>query len=398
MDLTDRQGAAMSSLEISEGTLAPDPVRLAAAIERRISMDRDDPYGMPGAVLAASGPGGGTTVVARGVDRRGVPLNAGSLFPLASASKLATGLLILLLIESGQLDLEASLGDVLPDARAANTPGVTIRRLLSHASGLPLEVSHDLSEEPGSVRYGAGLTWPGSLADACLNAEPVTAPGARVQYSNIAYGLLGLAAERAIGEPFRVSLARMVFGPLGIEAYIGDLPDRDPIAVGDVPSPYSASELEPYNSKTWRAVGAPWSGVTTTAAGLLTLVRAYADDSPILRPETARLARTDQTAGAPGGFGTTDAFLGHKASNVAVWDPCPWGLAVEVQGARAPHWAPATLPRSIGQIGSSGCLAWYDPDSGIAWALLGTRTTESGWLLRFGSRIAQAALASLETR
>jgi len=70
-------------------------------------------------------------------------------------------------------------------------------------------------------------------------------------------------------------------------------------------------------------------------------------------------------------------------------------LGVEVQGAKKPHWAPATLPKSFGQIGSSGCIGWCDSDSGIAWALLGARSTESGWPVIHGPRIAAAAFSSV---
>jgi hypothetical protein len=40
-------------------------------------------------------------------------------------------------------------------------------------------------------------------------------------------------------------------------------------------------------------------------------------------------------------------------------------------------------------------LTWCDPDTRIAWVVLGARATETGWLLIHGPRVAQAALAAL---
>lgn len=372
----------------------PDPELLSDRLARIINPNVKSPFGVTGAVLAVSARAGAATTVAVGEDARGAAVQIDSLFTLASASKLATGLLILKLIEQGKMSLAAEIRDYVPDARAATWPGITLQRLLSHTSGMPLEVPHDLSDPPGAMNYETGLSWPGGLAEACLACAPTHAAGTAVQYSNVGFGLLGLAAERCVGKPLARLLDEVVFWPLGVEAYVDRLPERAPLAVYDVPSPHAGSGLEPYNSETWRLLGTPWAGVTTDAAGMLSLVRAYGDRSGFLGPGLAQLAVTDQTGGLSGGFGTTDAFVGHLSSRSVTWSPCPWGLAVEVQGAKQPHWGPPGLPNSFGQIGSSGCLAWYDPDTDVAWAVFGTRTTESGWLLRHGAKIAQSAIAA----
>jgi CubicO group peptidase (beta-lactamase class C family) len=67
--------------------------------------------------------------------------------------------------------------------------------------------------------------------------------------------------------------------------------------------------------------------------------------------------------------------------------PCPWGLGPEVRGAKEPHWvAAAAGPDSFGHSGASGCLAWYAPAADTAFAILGARTADSGWLLRRDQR------------
>jgi CubicO group peptidase (beta-lactamase class C family) len=361
-------------------------------LDRLHKMLGTGPFAISGGVFAVSTPGGETIIAATGVDAAGQPIDEDSLMPLASASKLATGLLILRLIDRGDLALDEPIGSYLPDAAAAGTPGVTIRRLLSHTAGMGLEVAHEFSDPPGPLIWRDGLQWPGEIAEACLASAPATEPAAMLQYSNIGYGLLGLAAERVASQPFARLLDLEVFDPLGIEAYVDRLPEREPIKVADIPSPAAGTSLEPYNGEMSRLQGSPWAGVTSNAQGLLALVRAYAGEGGLFSPELSKIARSDQTGGVSGGFTTTDAFLGHGPSRRIVWDPCPWGLSVEVQGGKQPHWAPAALPDSFGQIGSSGCLAWCDPVSGVSWAVLGARTTEGGWLLRHGARLAQTAI------
>ncbi|MCW3797596.1 beta-lactamase family protein [Sphingomonas sp. BN140010] len=352
------------------------------------------PFGVPGAIFAIATPAGDQLSACLGEDALGVPLSEGSLAHLASASKLATGLLILRLIEDGLIDETAHIGDYLADARVARTPGVTIERMLCHIAGLPIEVRHELSEPPGDLRVHEGMQWPGELAEACLVTDVVHEPGTVVQYSNVAYGLLALAAERVTRRSFADLLQEIVFEPLRIEAYVGRPAAGHVVAVTDVPSPYTGTPLEPYNSPMSREGGTPWAGVLTDVSGLLTLVRSYSASGNFLSPAMVERATTDRTGGLSGGFISTEAFLAHGSSRSITWSPCPWGLAVELQGGKQPHWAPPTMPGSFGQIGSSGCVGWHDPATGVTWALIASRTTESGWLVRHGARIAQSALAA----
>lgn len=368
--------------------------QLRDRLERIVTNNPVSPFGITGGIFSVAAHDDRAVTVALGHDAAGLPLTETSLIHLASASKLATGLLLLRLVERGLVKLNAEIGAYLPEAAAARTPGVTIRRMLGHTSGLPLEVGHDLSEPPGGVQLRPGMRWPNELAEACLRTAPTHAPGTLVQYSNVAFGLLGLIAERVTGRDFVDLLDEFVFSPLSVRAFVGRPAEGHVMAVSDIPSPLAGTDLEPYNSPTLREWGTPWAGVLTDAIGLIELVRAYSRASSLLPSAIASQATSDQTDSLSGGFVSSDAFLAHGPSRAISWSPCPWGLAVELQGGKQPHWAPSSMPRSFGQIGSSGCLGWHDPDSGVSWAFAGARTTESGWLVRHGVRIAQSALAA----
>lgn len=94
-------------------------------------------------------------------------------FPWASVTKLLTALTVLTLVEDGTIDLDEEVGPA------------TVRHLLAHASGLPLE-----------------------------GREPVSQPERRRIYSSGGYEILGeLVAER-FGSPFEDALGARVLAPL----------------------------------------------------------------------------------------------------------------------------------------------------------------------------------------
>ena len=334
---------------------------------------------VPGLVVAAARGSATPAVLAWGADAHGTPLAADTLFPVASVTKLATALAVLRLVEQGKLALDDPLHSHLPEAAAARAD-VTIAALLCHTSGLPADVAPELAP------YTPGLTWH-TLAEACLATFPETTPGEQVQYSNVGYGLLALIVEHYAGTTFTQAVQRLVLEPLGIEGYLGAPGSpRTPAMLADARGPAgSGTELAPFNSEFWRSLALPWAGLVTTAAGALALVRAFSQPGPSILGEQMRLQAISNHAGElAGGFRPP-----------MWWHPCPWGLGPELRGHKHPHWAPARHPASFGHSGASGCLAWADPEQDVAWAFLGARTADSGWLLRRGAAVSEAILAAL---
>ena len=364
-----------------------DPLHELRALAGRITGDPKSTFFAPGvAVVIASG-GKIVSRIAAGTDARGAPVREDTIFPLASASKLAPGIAVLRLVDEDLVALDDALGRYVPEALAARA-NVTLRMLLSHTSGLPLEF------RPGQVHYGPELNW-GTMAAACMDTPLAHEPATRVQYSNIAYGLLGIVIERATGLDYRSAIERLVLDPLSAEAYVGRSGPRPHAAVMDVDSPFAGTELEPFNSAFFQHQIMPWSSVYATGDGLLALLGVYAGMRPdLVRAETVAEARLDQTHGLEGGFGTADPFIGFNKSKRITWPRCAWGLTAELRGDKRPHWTPAAAsPDSFGQVGSAGCLVWSDPTRGVSWAILGTRTTDNGWMLRYGAAIGNIALA-----
>jgi CubicO group peptidase (beta-lactamase class C family) len=105
--------------------------------------------------------------------------------PWASVTKLATALAGLVAAEEGAVDLDAPAGP----------PGSTIRHLLAHASGLPLD----------------GRT-------------PIAKPGERRIYSNAGFEVLAESVAEAAEMPFEEYLRLAVFEPLGLGAALRGSP------------------------------------------------------------------------------------------------------------------------------------------------------------------------------
>jgi CubicO group peptidase (beta-lactamase class C family) len=316
---------------------------------------------VPGVMVAVAREGEGVETLVMGLDGAGEALTAETLLPVASVTKLATALAVLRLVGMEALGLDEGLAVYAPEAAAA-VEGVTVRTLLCHTAGLPPDL------RPDSAPYTAELSWR-IMAQACLNTPLAAGPQTRVEYSNTGYGLLAIVVERVTGRPFHEGVAELVFGPLGVEGYLGTEPPRRPGRLVGALGEHEGTALEPYNSVFWRSVVFPWGGLVTTVGGALALVRAFQGAPAGFLPDWLLAEATqDQTGGLPG-----------RMIGVGRWPHNSWGLGPELKGAKGRHWTPAEAsPGSFGHAGASGCLAWADPTAGVAWAILGPRTLE-GW-------------------
>jgi len=133
-----------------------------------------------------------------------------SIFELASVSKQFTATLIAILSEEGKLNYDDPIEKFLP---GLPYPGITIRQLLNHTSGLPdyqalMDQKWDKSKVAGNDDIIAYLKKykPASLF----------APGDKYEYSNTGYVLLGSIVEKASGKDFVDFCRARVFRPLAM--------------------------------------------------------------------------------------------------------------------------------------------------------------------------------------
>ena len=143
------------------------------------------------------------------------PADDGTLNRIASITKTFTGTAIMQLRDESRLTLDDPAVEHLPELRSSpETFGpiesVTIRRLLSHESGL-------LGDPPGTdwdppTYEGSALA---SLARASEIGQRVP-PNSQWKYSNLGYQLLGEIVARVSGRPYADYVRAEILDPLGM--------------------------------------------------------------------------------------------------------------------------------------------------------------------------------------
>ena len=235
----------------------------------------------------------------------------------------------------------------------------------------------DVTNKEG--RHSIGLTWELLRAD-CVVEAPAQPPHTTVQYSNLAYIILGSILEVVTRMRCPEALAETVLRPLGIRGWLGYNPDVAHAVIGDIRGTHRGTELETFNSPFWRSLSLPSGGLCTDAQGALSLVQAFLPDAEFLTPELLHAATTDQTGGLHGGF-----------MKPLWWEHSSWGLGPELRGTKTPHWVDSSFPpHSFGHSGASGMIVWTDPDNRFSVAILGARAADGGWLLRNGPLLTKA--------
>ena len=143
----------------------------------------------------------------------GRPWAEDSIIVVASSTKGATAICANLLVQRGELDLDAPVARYWPEFAAAGKQDIPVRHLLCHQVGLPaldepLAIEDFLAWEP-PVRALAGQ-------------RPVWEPGTTHGYHAMTYGwLVGEVVRRISGKSLGTFFADEVAGPLGLDFWIG---------------------------------------------------------------------------------------------------------------------------------------------------------------------------------
>lgn len=137
-----------------------------------------------------------------------IPMTPETLFDLASLTKVVATLpAVLLLIARNRLDLDQPVGEILPTfGRAGWRSAVTIRRLLSHTSGLP-------AWQPLYLQAHG----PEEYVSAIAQLEPTCKPGQQVLYSDLNYILLGEVVRAVTRRNLADVAMAEIFTPLGMQ-------------------------------------------------------------------------------------------------------------------------------------------------------------------------------------
>ena len=319
-----------------------------AAIEQAIGMGQ-----CPGGVLwlESRGVAYPKAFGARAIEPKREAMTEDTIFDAASLTKVvATTPAILLLIERGQIELDAPVSRYWPEFAANGKAAITIRHLMTHTSGL----------RPGLGGKGEGRE--AALEEVCAE-KPTAEPGAQFRYSDINFITLGALVQMVTKRPLENFCATEIFERLGMK----DTMYLPPAALNERLAPTTrGTERGVVHDPTARRMGgvAGHAGLFTTAADLARYARMYLregelDGVRVFQPATVRLMTSVQ-------------------SRAEVWDwrGLGWDIDSPYAGPRGGRFSLA----GFGHTGWTGTSLWIDPPSKTFIIFLANRNhpTEAG--------------------
>jgi CubicO group peptidase (beta-lactamase class C family) len=191
------------------------------------------------------------------------PADLHASFRIASMTKSFTAAVVLALRDEGVWQLDDPIEQYAPELAAVRGPEgsvpLTIRQLLSMTAGLATDDAWadrhlDMSAEEIDAIYAAGPTF-------------AHLPNDAYEYSNLGYGMLGRAVQRATGARVQDHITDRLLRPLGMDDTAWERPDHDHWArphrwrdgeiVRDWPTPIGDGEIAP--------MGGLWSTIADLA-------------------------------------------------------------------------------------------------------------------------------------
>jgi CubicO group peptidase (beta-lactamase class C family) len=127
--------------------------------------------------------------------------DADTIFYIGSLSKALTAVGLMRLVESGNVRLGDPAGKYLP-ALPTDWQAITVGQFMAHQSGIPpMERKLPAFDEMIASAQNAPLTFP---------------PGARQEYNNFNFAVIGKLIEALSGQPYLQYMRAAVFAPLGM--------------------------------------------------------------------------------------------------------------------------------------------------------------------------------------
>jgi len=305
--------------------------------------------------------------------KRDTPWQSETSVIVYSCTKGITALAAHLLIDRGELDLDAPVGDIWPEFATNGKEGVTVRMMLNHSAGVPA-LRHRLPDR-------ACVDW-GLMCERLAAEEPWWEPGTRNGYHMLTFGwTVGELVRRVSGRSLGTFVAEEIAGPLDAEVWIG-LPDEEADRVAPVLQPVPDREnlsrftrvllddktslqrlawlntggFDPNDPEVRRAEIGGGGGIAT-ARGLARMYRplSLGGDGLVSAETVARMGEVSVATGC-------DATL---------LLPTRFGLgfmkSMDNRAAPAGEQDSAVLSSTaFGHVGAGGSIGFADPDCGLS--------------------------------
>jgi CubicO group peptidase (beta-lactamase class C family) len=209
----------VSTLPIAARQQTPDALTAALA---RLDLDLAADFARDGVAGASVGVVSGSRLIwtrhygFADVEARRPPTNDTD-YRIGSITKQFTALMLLQLVEQGTVRLSDPIETYVPEVKSlqhqfAGSPPITLVQVATMMSGLAREPAVPAAEfMDGPVRH-----WDTKVVELLPRASYEYEPGTQYLYSNFGYAVLGVALERAAGQPYTEYVAQHIFRPLGM--------------------------------------------------------------------------------------------------------------------------------------------------------------------------------------
>lgn len=179
------------------------------------------------------------------------------IWPWASVTKQLTAVIIMQEVERGTLSLDATIGQVLPAFNGPTRDAVTIRQLLQHTSGLPNPDNSAVEPITGAPTFYLRDPAPRRAEIDALGfcaGSTSAEPGARFEYNNCDYIVLGAILERLNRQSFAALVEQRIARPGRLNTL--QMAPRRRSERRDVVGYVNGAVAPPFNESTFGAGGA----------------------------------------------------------------------------------------------------------------------------------------------
>ena len=238
---------------------------------------------------------------------------------IASNTKTFVAVLIMKMVEEGKVKLDEPIETYLPGivkGQGVDGKKITVRQLLQHTSGLP-------EFGDGQLDYFAirnDYVSPRDVLDGVLSRPAQFAPGAKFQYNNANYVVLGLLAERVAKRPIAEQIDAKIVKPLGLKHTYMPAPGEKTIR-GKHPHGYHTRDGKPGKLEDITEADPSWEGAAgsmiSTPSELNKFMQSVFDGSLLSQASIAEMKKSVPAPEMGGEYGL--GLIAHKSSCGVVW-------------------------------------------------------------------------------
>jgi CubicO group peptidase (beta-lactamase class C family) len=224
--------------------------------------------------------------------------NTQTIYRAGSIAKSFTAFLMMQLVQDGTIELDNPIELHFPQIRElegySDSTKITFRQLASHTSGLIREPKLEKADS------GPIEEWENKVIQSIPTTSFENKPGEKFSYSNIGYGILGLALSRAANQPFIKMIEEKIFKPLKMENSFFVVPQHqlENLSQGIGGGPFGDEENDiegPKNEHRGRGYKVPNGGIYSTPADLGKFLMSNLGNPNILDKKYLEMMHTNQT-------------------------------------------------------------------------------------------------------